>query len=310
MQAPRANSLLKINLKKELYPTAVSSNYTVSYNLNEYIEWTTDIAGCHASNVSLCDDEACTALSTDTKVALAANPTNKDASGIVSPVLIIDRRTAFAKYIFIQGTRNDGTVKGVVKVHLIVCGQESIELADPENKTAIHVSYKGEAAKDEYDQFDLTGIFKVVSASESVLAVDCPLHYIAICEETVATCSATTSLSADQVFVDSSSGRFILNVVTTKVLVSGQWKMTAYTESGQSLESTVDVTACGNEVIEVNYKELQISTGQKLTIQRDMDTQPGIVKYTLADMFTNSLTECKIVGYAIVTKPEIPSEEG
>ena len=94
-QATRADSLIKIVLSREANPTSVKTNYTTTFDLNSYVDWTTNIDSCYASNVSLCDDEACATLSTGTDAYLSANPTNKDSLGIVIPVLNIDRRTAF-----------------------------------------------------------------------------------------------------------------------------------------------------------------------------------------------------------------------
>ena len=126
-QVPRENSTLKIHLHKELFPnvTAGTENYTTTYYLNQYIQWSTDIANCYASNITLCEDENCaTVIQTNgsAKAYLAVNPTNKNITGWVEPILHIDRRAPFSMYLYLQATNNAGTIKNVFKINCLVCG--------------------------------------------------------------------------------------------------------------------------------------------------------------------------------------------
>ena len=78
--------MLKIILPKALnVDTSDSSTFLSTFNLNEYIEWTTNVASCGASNISVCADQTCTSFGSDSRFYMAANPTNKDDQGFVSP---------------------------------------------------------------------------------------------------------------------------------------------------------------------------------------------------------------------------------
>ena len=114
------------------------------------------------------------------------------------------------------------------------------------------------------------------------------------------TCSSTSALDKSEVFVTKSDTTFTLSVINSKPLLSSKWKMAAYTAAGNFIESTIDTTVCGNELISTKINPLKIEINK--------DEAPGIATYTLADMFANTLPECKIVGIATVTKAEIPKE--
>lgn len=72
----------------------------------------------------------------------------------------------------------------------------------------------------------------------------------------------------------------------------------------------MSVKICGNEEIFVKYDFFALKEGERLTIRKDIDAEPETVNYLLTEMFGNTLPSCEIIGYATVTKPEIPAADG
>lgn len=192
------SSVLKFRYQKELAPNnSVPSNFTKSYVLNDLISWTTDIALCYASNISLCTDEACTTLMTSAEVQLDANPTNKDSDGLLNPTLFIDRRTSFSKFIYIKGTTNSGLVSSVFKANVFVCGEEEIDFIF-QYHPIFQIHWYQEPFNKLWETFDLSTIFEVRSTSINVLPADCPIHHYVICE--TANCSNSTNITTTDRF--------------------------------------------------------------------------------------------------------------
>ena len=72
--------------------------------------------------MSLYSDSALTTLCSGSDVYLSANPTNKDADGLVNAVLNINKASGFNKIVYLKGTTNSGIVSDSFTLNVIVCG--------------------------------------------------------------------------------------------------------------------------------------------------------------------------------------------
>ena len=125
-------AVFKIYLER--YDEQDSSTEYASYPLDQVFSWTTDINLCYESQVSLVSDEIGETLSTSTTIVLGDNPTLKDAvSGLVYPILLIDRKTPTYSAIFVRGQTHSSAVFDVLKGFVTVCGNEQITTDDSSN---------------------------------------------------------------------------------------------------------------------------------------------------------------------------------
>lgn len=100
---------VKIKLFKNLNESATEADIIKTFNMTELVKWDTTVSNCFASNLSMYSDPALSTLQTGNDVFLNANPMNKNESGLMDPVLSVNRTTPFNKVIYLKGTTNDGS---------------------------------------------------------------------------------------------------------------------------------------------------------------------------------------------------------
>jgi len=77
--------------------------------LDQILEWPSEIAYCFARIVRLCDDPFCTTLH-KSEVSLSSNPTLEDELGFVKPILSIDTSFVSDKTLYLQAANSDASV--------------------------------------------------------------------------------------------------------------------------------------------------------------------------------------------------------
>lgn len=116
-----------------------------------------------------------------------------------------------------------------------MCGEEIVTLNDPKHEIFNLLRYQ-EPEQDEYEEFDLTDVFKVESQTPNTIPIDCPIHHIIVCEPTVPVCTNLTNLTTNETFIVNNSltnGSFYIYVRRDIPFDTMQWMLTAVTESGK-----------------------------------------------------------------------------
>ena len=143
--------------------------------------WTTDINLCYESQVSLVTDSTGATLSTTSNIVLGVNPTLKDAlTGLVYPILTIDRKIPTYSAIYVRGQTQSSSVFAVLKGFVTVCGNEQITTDDPSN-SVFDISLIGDLISDSWTDFDLTAIHSTQSAE--LPTNECPVTSFRVCED-------------------------------------------------------------------------------------------------------------------------------
>ena len=143
--------------------------------------WTTDINLCYESQVSLVTDSTGATLSSTTNIVLTENPTLKDAvTGLVYPILTIDRKIPSYSAIYVRGQTQSSSVFAVLKGFVTVCGNEQITTDDPSN-SVFDISLIGDLISDSWTDFDLTAIHSTQSAELPIN--ECPVTSLIVCQD-------------------------------------------------------------------------------------------------------------------------------
>lgn len=71
----------------------------------------------------------------------------------------------------------------------------------------------------------------------------------------------------------------------------------------------ITLQVCGKENITVDENYLNIASTSKLKVRKDMEVDTEPETYDLSEIFKNDLPECPIIGYKLVKRPEVSSDE-
>lgn len=190
------------------------------------------------------NDAEFTQLQTGTDVYLNVNPLNKDANGIIDPVLTVNKSTAFNKLVYLKGTTNSGAHSDVFKMNVIVCGEETVDLStETEMKirqfALFNIQWNQEENQPEWEVFNLTGLFRISSTPDNVLADDCPIDHFVVCTSSVTDCTKDTNITSSETFIVNKTGSDHMLYIRRAPLEKQTFKLTASTRSGQKSTQTI-----------------------------------------------------------------------
>ena len=208
------------------------------------LDWTTDIQLCYSSIISLVADDTGLSLSTDNLISFETNPTLKDeVTGLVSPVLKIDRSQTIYRHIFIKGENWYGTVSDVVKIRVTVCGDEAVSNEDPARPVFnIHEIGTPLLLQDNWVSFDLSDLYSTASAL--LPTNECPLTQYQVCVD--ASCNSLYNSNSLRVIGVDEFQVNLLTPISPKTVY-----LKPISISGNFIIEPISIQVCGYETVVV-----------------------------------------------------------
>jgi len=169
--------------------TGDPATYLQTTVMSTLLTFSSDLANCGASEVTLCLEADCTTLASEAtdKTSLLVNPTISGDDGNIGPQIRVDKRTAFETTFFLVAKNSGPTVVSAsIPILVAICGVETLVLAEDGPK--VYLFKKNTGSKDILSEEELLGLFTLGGSD------NCPITTIELQHQS----NSTAILATDE----------------------------------------------------------------------------------------------------------------